>query len=61
MGHPQLFLVVMLQPGDCSPSRKVVSKKKTRSGLLCSLGKSVIHGSAAFRILLIIIFQDSHA
>ncbi len=23
--------VVMLQPGDCSPSRRVVSKKKTRS------------------------------
>jgi hypothetical protein len=28
--------MVMLQPGDCSPSRRVVSKKKTRSWLLRS-------------------------
>ena len=31
--HAQLLGRVMLQPGDCSPSRSVVSKISTRSGL----------------------------
>ena len=30
--HAQLLRRVMLQPGDCSPSRSVVSKISTRSG-----------------------------
>ena len=48
--------VVMLQPGDCSPSRRVVSKKKTDPGRSARLGESLVHGGAAFRILFIIIF-----
>jgi len=33
IGDFELFLKVMEAPGDCSPSRRVVSKIKTRSAL----------------------------
>ena len=33
LGDTQFFPSVMEAPGDCSPSRKVVSKIKTRSAL----------------------------
>ncbi len=49
--------MVMLHPGDCSPSRKVVSKKKTRS---CScLGLAWLIEASTFRILLTFILRDS--
>ena len=34
VSHLSFSWMVMLQPGDCSPSRKVVSKKITRSDVI---------------------------